>query len=113
MSRHPQLAILGFGTMGRAISEGLVEAGGYTGWYDLEILSDNGLFGNDYPDSLWKLPPANLVKAARTRCAVVLRRLGPSLLISFHQISRDPFAQQVGIKPDSATNPARMRTTIS
>lgn len=29
MSRHPQLAILGFGTMGQAISAGLVEASGY------------------------------------------------------------------------------------
>jgi len=29
MSRHPQLAILGFGTMGQAISAGLVEATGY------------------------------------------------------------------------------------
>jgi pyrroline-5-carboxylate reductase len=30
MSPHPQLAILGFGTMGQAISAGLVEASGYT-----------------------------------------------------------------------------------
>lgn len=29
MSQHPQLAILGFGTMGQAISAGLVEASGY------------------------------------------------------------------------------------
>lgn len=29
MNRHPQLAILGFGTMGQAISAGLVEATGY------------------------------------------------------------------------------------
>jgi len=29
MSHHPQLAILGFGTMGQAISAGLVEASGY------------------------------------------------------------------------------------
>lgn len=29
MSAHPQLAILGFGTMGQAISAGLVEASGY------------------------------------------------------------------------------------
>jgi sugar phosphate isomerase/epimerase len=42
-----------------------LEAGGFRGWYDLEVLSDNGLFGNDYPDSLWKLPPAQLVGQAR------------------------------------------------
>ena len=29
MSQHPKLAILGFGTMGQAISAGLVEASGY------------------------------------------------------------------------------------
>lgn len=29
MSQHPQLAIIGFGTMGQAISAGLVEASGY------------------------------------------------------------------------------------
>ena len=29
MTQHPQLAILGFGTMGQAICSGLVEASGY------------------------------------------------------------------------------------
>jgi sugar phosphate isomerase/epimerase len=32
-----------------------LEAGGFDGWYDVEVFSDNGLFGNDYPDSVWKL----------------------------------------------------------
>jgi sugar phosphate isomerase/epimerase len=30
--------------------------GGYDSWYDLEVFSDDGRFGNDYPDSVWKLP---------------------------------------------------------
>ena len=38
-----------------------LEAAGYEGWYDLEVLSDNGMFGNNYPDSLWQVPPVQLV----------------------------------------------------
>jgi sugar phosphate isomerase/epimerase len=29
-----------------------LEEGGYRGWYDLEIFSDDGRFGNAYPDSI-------------------------------------------------------------
>ena len=32
-----------------------------------EVLSDNGLFGNDYPDSLWKMPAPELVRSTRDR----------------------------------------------
>jgi sugar phosphate isomerase/epimerase len=42
-----------------------LEAAGYDGWYDLEVLSDNGMFGNHYPDSLWQVPPVQLVSRAR------------------------------------------------
>ena len=38
---------------------------GYDGWYDLEVLSDNGMFGNSYADSLWNVPPVQLVGRAR------------------------------------------------
>jgi hypothetical protein len=34
------------------------------GWYDLEIFSDNGLWGQTYPDSLYNLEPAELAKRA-------------------------------------------------
>jgi sugar phosphate isomerase/epimerase len=34
---------------------------GYNGWYDLEILSDDGLFEHDFLDALWKLPEAEFV----------------------------------------------------
>src|SRR5439155_9037185 len=32
-----------------------LEAAGYDGWYDVEVMSDNGTFGNAFPDSLWDL----------------------------------------------------------
>jgi sugar phosphate isomerase/epimerase len=32
---------------------------GYQGWYELEIFSDDGRFGNEFPDSLWKLDPVD------------------------------------------------------
>lgn len=44
---------------------GTLEASGYDGWFDLEIFSDNGAFGDDYQDSLWKLPPAEVVRRGR------------------------------------------------
>lgn len=31
---------------------------GYCGWWNLEVFSDDGTFGNDFPDSYWKLPAA-------------------------------------------------------
>ena len=44
---------------------GALEAGGYHGWYDLEIFSDDGSFGDNYPDSLWKVPPVEVVRRGR------------------------------------------------
>jgi sugar phosphate isomerase/epimerase len=32
---------------------GALDAAGWSGFYDLEIFSDDGTFGNRYPDSLW------------------------------------------------------------
>lgn len=42
-----------------------LEEGGYDGWYDLEIFSDDGTFGSDYPDSLYELAPIDLVRRGR------------------------------------------------
>ena len=39
-----------------------LERAGWTGYYDLEIFSDNGAFGTAYPDSLWDVEPAELVR---------------------------------------------------
>jgi sugar phosphate isomerase/epimerase len=35
---------------------------GYIGWYDLEVFSDDGRFGSEYEDSLWKLEPLEFGK---------------------------------------------------
>jgi sugar phosphate isomerase/epimerase len=35
---------------------------GYAGWYEMEIFSDDGTFGHDYPDSLWQQPPADVLR---------------------------------------------------
>jgi sugar phosphate isomerase/epimerase len=39
--------------------------GGYDGWYDLEIFSDDGTFQDDYEDSLWKQDPETVVRRGR------------------------------------------------
>jgi len=41
-----------------------LEAGGYDGWYDVEIMSDDGTFGNAFPDSLWDLPADEIARRA-------------------------------------------------
>jgi sugar phosphate isomerase/epimerase len=38
---------------------------GFTGWYDLEIFSDDGRYGTDLPDSLWRRPPTEVLTAGR------------------------------------------------
>jgi len=42
-----------------------LERAGWRGDYDLEIFSDNGTFGNAYPDSLWNVEPRELVRRSR------------------------------------------------
>lgn len=44
-----------------------LQRGGYQGFYELEIFSDDGFYGNDYPDSLWKLPPVELIRTSRDK----------------------------------------------
>ena len=44
---------------------GVLEDVGWDGFYDLEIFSDNGAFGSAYPDSLWDLDAAELVRRGR------------------------------------------------
>lgn len=43
---------------------GALERGGFNGWYDFEIFSDDGRWGTDLPDSLWKLPYDELIERA-------------------------------------------------
>ncbi len=44
---------------------GVLEDVGWAGFYDLEIFSDNGAFGNTYPDSLWDLDAVELARRGR------------------------------------------------
>jgi len=44
---------------------GSLDRGGWNGFYDLEIFSDNGAFGNAWPDSLWDVPAAELARRGR------------------------------------------------
>lgn len=41
---------------------GQLRQGGFEGWYDLEIFSDDGRFGTELEDSLWKLPPVEFAQ---------------------------------------------------
>jgi len=41
---------------------GALDAGGFRGWYDLEVFSDDGTWGAAYPDSLYKLKPVDVAK---------------------------------------------------
>jgi sugar phosphate isomerase/epimerase len=44
---------------------GVLEDVGWEGFYDLEIFSDNGVFGSAYPGSLWDLDAAELARRGR------------------------------------------------
>jgi len=44
---------------------GALEQAGWDGYYDVEIFSDNGAFGNAWPDSLWDVPAPELARRAR------------------------------------------------
>jgi sugar phosphate isomerase/epimerase len=41
---------------------GALERGGFEGWYDVELFSDDGRWGTDLPDSIWKLPAQEIVR---------------------------------------------------
>jgi sugar phosphate isomerase/epimerase len=43
----------------------LLDEAGWDGFYDLEIFSDNGAFGNAFPDSIWDWPPEELARRGR------------------------------------------------
>lgn len=44
---------------------GALDRAGWEGFYDLEIFSDDGAFGNAFPDSLWNLQPEELARRGR------------------------------------------------
>lgn len=53
-----------------------LERGGYEGWYDLEIFSDDGRWGTDLPDSLWKLPAEDIARRGMSAMADVWQAAG-------------------------------------
>jgi sugar phosphate isomerase/epimerase len=44
---------------------GALDRAGWDGYYDLEIFSDNGTFGNTWPDSLWDVPTEELARRGK------------------------------------------------
>jgi sugar phosphate isomerase/epimerase len=44
---------------------GLLDRAGWDGYYELEIFSDNGAFGQAHPDSLWDVPADELARRGR------------------------------------------------
>jgi len=50
---------------------GALEAAGWQGYYDVEIFSDNGTFGNAWPESLWDAPAEDLAREAKAAFARV------------------------------------------
>ena len=44
---------------------GSLERAGWNGFYDLEIFSDNGTFGNAWPGSLWDVPEEELARRGK------------------------------------------------
>lgn len=62
---HFDRVLPGDGVLDLAAVFRMLEAGGYDGWYDVEIFSDNGAFGDAFPDSLWDVDPGELARRAR------------------------------------------------
>ena len=46
-----------------------LDEAGWDGLYDIEIFSDDGSFGADYPDSIWAAPPTETLARARAAFA--------------------------------------------
>jgi sugar phosphate isomerase/epimerase len=43
---------------------GTLDSAGFKGWYDIEVFSDNGSFGNAYPDSIWDVEVGEVARRA-------------------------------------------------
>lgn len=50
---------------------GTLADAGYDGWYEVEVFSDNGVFGNDFPDSVWSRDPLEVARG----CTKALQEL--------------------------------------
>ena len=62
---HFDRVLPGDGVLDLAAAFRALDAAGYDGWYDVEIFSDNGVFGDAHPDSLWDMDAGELASRAR------------------------------------------------
>jgi len=46
------------------IIKALIEAG-YRGYWEMEVFSDDGSYGNDFPDSYWKIPHLEFIRETK------------------------------------------------
>lgn len=54
--------------LGRGVAAGIIATlleVGYDGWWELEVFSDDGTYGNEFPDSYWKLPHEEFLRRAK------------------------------------------------
>jgi sugar phosphate isomerase/epimerase len=51
-----------------------LQTGGYGSWWELEVFSDDGTFGVDLDDSLWRMPHVDLLRRGKERMIDVLHR---------------------------------------
>jgi len=58
-------AIPGQGTIDLAAHLRALIRGGFEGWFELEIISDDGSFTDDYPDSIWRRDPQEVIGESR------------------------------------------------
>jgi sugar phosphate isomerase/epimerase len=58
-------ALPGEGVAALSAILGALDRAGWDGFYDLEIFSDNGTFGNAWPDSHWDVPAEELARAGK------------------------------------------------
>ena len=62
---HFDRVLPGDGVLDLAAAFRALDAAGYDGWYDVEIFSDNGAFGNSFSDSLWDVDATELARRGR------------------------------------------------
>jgi len=62
---HFDRVLPGDGVLDLAAAFRALRSAGYEGWYDVEIFSDNGVFGDALPDSLWDIDAKELARRAR------------------------------------------------
>jgi len=62
---------------GRSVATGMIASllkGGFDGWYDLEVMSDDGTFGTALTDSLWAIPHGEMLARAVAAFEAAYRR---------------------------------------